>query len=631
MKLGTCLIGVFVVVRLLSHADTIVQNEPPLLGRPNKPALKQRVAITSTEIVLLTSEQDIKARTSVDELANYANSMADLIDTVFSSPEQRTGRKLTIGVKLLSSGMHALRIAADPELKPDVSENLLQQLGDLPIPNVSGPIQFDYIVNVWRTPATAASQASSSTTDFPRSVEVIPGKLNVKVFLHDAKNGDELVHCWSFLSDGLAAYKQKEIIITVRRDGVQRPSSFPQEYLELFRAIYQFAQQGRLVDVGDLSIFSEAGFAGHKDFRGLGYIEPEHLPGVDTGDVALLSAIMLKGEEAEIASNYGLTRVTALLGARYHYYPSPPWSDLSREPVATLAEMKSSPLSNVGRLAVHGSYYEQSNHIVLTLPFSSRTRVHRLGELPSSAAVVLLTQPDPRANACLVWRPAKQAPFAITPEKSDASRKTGGFLAFVPQQEATEFRIIEDGLAVFLTDNDWQKLRDALVSGSNASVSASSTPGAASISVLWEEDTYTSPASGETYHLGVRQDPQSGFPAHNKHLAISSSEIVLLTSENDIDARIKAAAATLGNCVSQIADVLDKFFSGTDLRVSRKVTLHLTLDKNSHDIKAVEVPQLPDDVAEALRQRLLSVSAPASGGPVVLDYVVTLWADKHAP
>jgi TonB family protein len=100
----------------------------------------------------------------------------------------------------------------------------------------------------------------------------------------------------------------------------------------------------------------------------------------------------------------------------------------------------------------------------------------------------------------------------------------------------------------------------------------------------------------------------------------------LLSSEEDIAARIKVEA--LANYTKAIAEALDKFFSQGDQHVSRKLTVHLALDKNSHDVRAVAVPQLSNDAAEALRRLLVSVPAPGSGGPVALDYVVTLWADK---
>ena len=90
------------------------------------------------------------------------------------------------------------------------------------------------------------------------------------------------------------------------------------------------------MDVGQSSLFGETGLGGDRDFRGIGYIEPHGFPGVETKGVPLLAGILLKNDEAQVAWDLGLTRVTALLGMKYRYYPCPTWSDLKREPVATL-------------------------------------------------------------------------------------------------------------------------------------------------------------------------------------------------------------------------------------------------------------------------------------------------------
>src|ERR1700756_4299668 len=51
--------------------------------------------------------------------------------------------------------------------------------------------------------ATGNTQRPTSAKEaFPLSVEVIPGKLKVKVFLHDIHYENETIPCWSYLTDG---------------------------------------------------------------------------------------------------------------------------------------------------------------------------------------------------------------------------------------------------------------------------------------------------------------------------------------------------------------------------------------------------------------------------------------------
>jgi hypothetical protein len=220
------------------------------------------------------------------------------------------------------------------------------------------------------------------------------------------------------------------------------------------------------VDIGQSTLFSETGMGGDRDFRGIGYVEPQGFPGVETKGVPCLAGILLKNDEAQIAWDLGLTRVTALLGMKYHYYPCPAWSDLKREPVATLHAMEKSHLWKITRISARASYYEQRNHIFLSVLQSSRASLQGfLNELPPTKPLALRTQPDPSANACLVWPPGHDEPMAITPAGSDGSRKTGAFLAFVPEQDANEIHTVEDGFFLYLTNSAWQKIREALLSG----------------------------------------------------------------------------------------------------------------------------------------------------------------------
>ena len=188
--------------------------------------------------------------------------------------------------------------------------------------------------------AATEGQSTTSTNVFPQSVEVIPGRLKVRIFLHEIDYENQKLSCWSYLTDGLVAQKQKEIIFTLRRDPGQKPEDYPSELLELFATIFHYAERGQLVDVGQSTLFGETGLFGYRDFRGIGYVEPQGFPGVETKDVPLLAGILLKDDEAQIAWDLGLTRVTALLGMKYRYYHCPTWSDLKREPAHPCARWK---------------------------------------------------------------------------------------------------------------------------------------------------------------------------------------------------------------------------------------------------------------------------------------------------
>lgn len=472
---------------------------------------------------------------------------------------------------------------------------------------------------------TAGFQVASSANEFPRWVEVIRGKLKVRIFLHDIKYEKEKIPCWSYLTDGLAAHKQKEILFTLRREKGQKPNDYPREFLELFATVFQYAEKGELVDQGGVTLFGEPGFLGHKNVRGIGYVEPQGFPGVETSGVPLLAAILLKEDEAKIASDLGLTRITALLGKKYRYYPCPTWSDLKREPVASQGAMDKTLLRQITRVSIRASYYEEQDHIFLSVSPSSRSRLQEfLGQRPFNEPLALYTQPDSRANACLVWHLSQYPPMAIAPPGSDGSRKTGAFLAFVPEQEKNEIRMLEDGFSVFLTNNDWQKIREALLSGKDVFVPPVAA-NAASISLEWKKAVaYTSLVTGETFVAEgwATYKPETTLPP-KELVAVSSSRTVLLTNQPDLAAR--TTAEDLAAYVNAIEKVVDGFFTPLDRKTSRELTIHLALTPTGHEVRVVAVPELSEAVAEDLNKRLGSVPAPRVGGPVMLEFIPSVW------
>lgn len=458
------------------------------------------------------------------------------------------------------------------------------------------------------------------------SIEVIPDKLSVKIFLHDITFEGETIPCWSYVTEGFVAQHQKETIFTLRRESGQKPEDYPRGFLELFATIFRHTGRGQPADVGDSALLSGAEFLPDKDIRGIGYVEPQGLLGVETGDVPLLAAILLKGDEAQIAWDLGLTRVAALIGMKYRYYPCPVWSDLKREPLISLREMGESLLGQIARVGARASYYEEQNHINLSIPPSERPELQEfLDKLPPTQPVALRTRPDFRANACLVWRPGQKQMMAITPPNSDGSRKTGAFLAFVPEQSVNEVRSAEDGFIFFLTDNDWQRIRKAFVSGSDVFIPRRAKD-SASFSMDWRKARgYVSPVTGETYFAEgwTTCQPEGESPELKQRLAVSSGRTVLLTSEREIAAR--TTAEDLADYINTIQDIVDAFFAPQVQRTKRELTIHLVLRQEGLEVRFVVVPNLNDEMHEELQNQLEKVARAEVRGPVTLELILTVW------
>ena len=318
---------------------------------------------------------------------------------------------------------------------------------------------------------------------------------------------------------------------------------------------------------------------------------PEGLAGVETGGVPLMAAIALKGDEAQIAWHYGLTRVSALIGKTYRYYPCPTWSDLSREPVVSLRGMDSSLLAKIPSVGVRGSYYEEHRQVYLSVAPYERARLQEFfDKLPPTQPLALRTQPDLHANACLVWRPGQGQPMAITPPGSDGSRMTGAFLAFVPEQDVTEVRREEDGFFVFLTNSDWEKIRKALASGSEVSIPPSGKDGAG-ISLQWlTPRAYKSPVTGETYLAEgwTTYEPQGTQSQPPHRVAVSASRIVLLTAERELATKI--TAEDLADYINRIQDAVDHFFRSQEANIKRELTRCNNILEDIWFFRSISVP-----------------------------------------
>lgn len=292
--------------------------------------------------------------------------------------------------------------------------------------------------------------------------------------------------CWSYVSRGLTALGQREIVITLSAGPGDTPDRPPPEPLSYYQTVFQLAAQGALVDEHGFTGFGGAGMLGA---MGLAYGAAIGLDGVDVPPDALV-ALLLTGPEARQANAIGTTRVLTRLGRAYRWYPHPFWSD--RDRASVVADNEGSLLDSVAVARVPGAFASLTGTIVtLRLPRAAVPILAGLAELPANAGVALTCGVDRSASGHFVWHPGQQAPEAIHassgPDTSMPRDKTaamaGSFVMFVPEQKVCSGRIHEDGFAFMLTDPDWSRLRKALIAGTRGSIPAA--PGALSLSIEW--------------------------------------------------------------------------------------------------------------------------------------------------
>jgi hypothetical protein len=254
------------------------------------------------------------------------------------------------------------------------------------------------------------------------------------------------------------------------------------------------------------------------------YDSAQHLEGVDL-PAAALAVILLTEEESQAIQRVGSYRVLTLLGQAYRYYPCPPWAERQRPGVITYRDAQESILTKItclpGAAATVRWQIDRAANPYVRLPsgdlLSESGKVQGEGltlrieagsldyvrealrRLPAGAPFAVLTRPDPRADARLVWKPGQDRMEAIIPPGSSATCYTGGFIAFLSSAElAGGGQVFEDGFVQYLNEAAGTRVREALQRGQPFAAPAAGA--GLSFSLEWIPLIYTNPVENVTYH-----------------------------------------------------------------------------------------------------------------------------------
>jgi hypothetical protein len=299
--------------------------------------------------------------------------------------------------------------------------------------------------------------------------EIIPRQLAATIYQHEIVSGGGSVPCWSYLSDGLRKTGQKELLLTVTRTQAESPSNLP---LQFFAEVWKHARAGDLIDAGGFSDFLESGFLG--PFSGVIYARAQALSGVPAG-ADTLAVFLVTDEELDVVRRCGTSRVITRLGYVYRHFPFPPWSDRNRNSVVNPAFWRESVLTKLALpwLRPAGTrVMKEKGRLRLSLPFHLASSINSfLSKFEPTYPVVLMGEPDPDADALLVWEPGQQQPRATISEGSLGESVGGGFVIFDCHDQTNSIQLAEDGFFMFLTADCWADVRRSMQSGVPASVS----------------------------------------------------------------------------------------------------------------------------------------------------------------
>lgn len=297
--------------------------------------------------------------------------------------------------------------------------------------------------------------------ELPARVDIIPGKLAAHVHAHQLDTARGPVPCWTYVTEGLAELKHRELVFTLRREPGEPVTAVPRAPLAFFATAYQLAFRGRPVDIGDVTQTGGTRFFGGHAI----YVEPQPLPGVPLPPSSM-AVLAVSDLELRACRAFGFTRVLALRAEATATYPFPPWCDRRRADSLTPAFFEQSLLAKlpIAPTAPHLSARLEGERLVLTAVRGSWQE--RVAKLPVARPLAFTTGFDPEADSCLLWKPGQETRATLAPpDRTAAARPCGAFLAIHPQQPADTIAVAEDGFVAKLTADSWIALHTALVAG----------------------------------------------------------------------------------------------------------------------------------------------------------------------
>jgi len=308
------------------------------------------------------------------------------------------------------------------------------------------------------------------------TAQIIPGALSAQVYWHTIPYSQP-VPCWTYVTQGLWAHQQKELVITLRRTEPSGDDEAPSFVPELLKYIFSLAKQGRTVDAGGYTSMMVAGAAAKVGLPfNLLYLHPIPLGGIPIPAPALTVRFM-SVEEYQFYQAFGSTRLIAAWAQHYHYFPTPPWSEMPAPQVVSMERFQGSILNKTARAHLPQSTVNlEGDEVVFRLHPAARAALARhLEQIPPSQPVAFLPTFDPQADSGLTWIPEqKQTTLNLTPTSTRA-RIAGCFMLFIPEQQAAAARIFEDGFALLVPTKTWQDIREAMVKGEDMEVRTSGT------------------------------------------------------------------------------------------------------------------------------------------------------------
>ena len=298
-----------------------------------------------------------------------------------------------------------------------------------------------------------SSPATSPPPTWPIILPILPGEgLHALVFYHTVNSSapDGLRHCWTYVSQGLSKFGQKEIIFTVcRRVSSEREVDFPPDPLRWYESVFSAAKPGQArVKEFQRSDVRGPAFCGRSDVRWIMYVPPRPISNVPTAFLPQewVQAIPLLAPEAEVAERFGVMRALNHLGSSQRCFPWPPWFDRDRTPCITLSEMQGSIRGKVSYAVIPGiNAVKKYSEFVLYIPEEAESGIQEvIGVFQPNNALPLDCVHHKDADSGLLWRNSDLEPRGYASGGLNRCMNLN-FFTFCPDQAQNELQVVEDG------------------------------------------------------------------------------------------------------------------------------------------------------------------------------------------
>ncbi len=418
--------------------------------------------------------------------------------------------------------------------------------------------------------------------------KVVPDKLTVHISKTTVTPAGGPVDCWVYASDGFWEVGQREIVFVLARREGEADGDFPRDILGAYRLFFHFACAGRIVDIGDLTWFEPTApsLFGRDDFDGVVYAPPQFMAGVRLKKPWMLG-IVATAKEIEVARKLGVVRFLTAIGKHYRFCPTAPWVDRDRKDLCSMESMADSflgmvpsvglrhasvrVLSRVGPIQekpgpmglVDKTLQHEKSVVVLRLRKAAVEVSEELEKLGPDTPFAFRVGPDPGLEACMSWEPGQTTPGAIAMCHATGASVSGNFIMFSPSTTDTDEGgiTIEDGCCIFLSMESFQKVREALMSGTDLTIRTNEAD-KHDLAISWGPDLYPDFVHPEESRV------MGGWAAF--HLAgntqsegrIMAQSISLLTFELVMHLRIETEP--LAEYIKSIVKVIEVHFVGAD-------------------------------------------------------------------